>query len=129
MEKENTISPSCKEDAESLQGSVRKTHQSTQRGGQTVPLGIDNRECHLYGELCATALDFQSLGEEMKKHLTTCRDSDYRSVESLYGHLCNSLNLRFSDIDRLGSFLNGLRNVLHIVGEKGQNGAYFGGEI
>ena len=89
----------------------------------------DNHECHLYEELCATAMDFQLLAEEMKKNLSMCRDDDYRSAERLSCRLCNTLNLRYSDIDRLKSFLNSLSNGLCIVGEKGPNGTYSLGGI
>ena len=129
-QKQNAISQSYKRDAKTPQDFASKIDQNTQKDGQTMHQDSDNNECHLYEELCATAVDFQLLAEGMKKRLSICRDEDYRSAESLSCYLCDTLNLRYSDIDRLQSFLNSLRNSLCVLGEKGANGAYsLGGVI
>ena len=128
--KQNTISQSYKRDAGAPQDFVSKIDQNTQKDSQATHQDSDNNECHLYEELCTTAVDLQLLAEGMKKRLSICRDEDYRSAESLTCYLCDTLNLRYSDIDRLQYFLNSLRNSLCILGEKGPNGTYsLGGVI
>ena len=56
--KQNTISQSYKRDAGTPQDFASKMDQNTLEDGQTTRQENDNHECHLYEELCATALDF-----------------------------------------------------------------------
>lgn len=58
MKREEAISQSYKRDAETLQDFVSKTDQNIQKDGQTMYQEKDNHECHLYEELCATAVGF-----------------------------------------------------------------------